>query len=81
MKRWTDYGISTVKFNDAHTHINKIRVHHGNDDTIGKSVEHTRADVIAAIKKGITFVTIFKGNDENWKKGQSVYIVKITCTR
>jgi hypothetical protein len=77
MEKWADYGISAVKFNSAHTHIDKVRVHPDNGDKIGPSVEQARTDIVNAIKKGITFVTMFKGNDGNWKKGQSVYIIKI----
>ena len=32
MSKWADYGISAVKFNDAHTHINKVQVHPDNGD-------------------------------------------------
>ena len=77
MEKWADYGISAVKFNFAHTHIDKVRVHPDNGDKIGPSVEQARTDIVNAIKKGITFVTMFKGNDGNWKKGQPVYIIKI----
>jgi hypothetical protein len=77
MNKWADYGISAVKFNYAHTHIDRVRVHPDNGDSIGASFEQSRMDVITAIKKGTTFVTIFKGNDGNWKKGQPVYIIKV----
>jgi len=77
MSKWADYGISAVKFNEAHTHINKVRVHPDNGDSIGAFTEQTRMDIVNAIKKGTTFVTIFKGSDGKWQKGQSVYIIKI----
>lgn len=77
MSKWADYGISAVRFNDARTHINKVRIHPDNGETIGASIEHTRADIVAAIKKGITFVTIFKGSDGKWQKGQPVRIIKV----
>lgn len=77
MNKWADYGISAVRYNAAHTHIDKVRAHPDNGDTIGAYSEYTRADVVAAIKKGTTFVTIFKGTDGKWKKGQPVYIIKV----
>ncbi|PKN52858.1 MAG: DUF3892 domain-containing protein [Deltaproteobacteria bacterium HGW-Deltaproteobacteria-13] len=77
MSKWADYGISAVKFNEGHTHINKVRVHPDNGDSIGAFFEQTRMDIVNAIKKGTTFVTIFKGSDGKWQKGQSVYIIKI----
>jgi len=77
MEKWADYGISAVKFNDAHTHINKVRVHPDNGDKMGAPVEQARTDIVNAIKKGITFVTIFDGENGKWKKGQPVKIIKI----
>lgn len=76
MSKWADFGISAVKYNYAHTHIDKVRVYPDNGVTIGPSVEQARTDIVNTIKKGITFVTIFKGDDEKWKKGQPVYIIK-----
>jgi hypothetical protein len=40
----------------------------------------SRPDIVAAIKRGVTFVTIFQGADGKWNKGQPVYIVKINGT-
>lgn len=80
MAKWADYGISAVRFNPAHTHIDRLRVHPDNGDTIGSYSEYARADIVAAIKKGTTFVTIFKGSDGNWKQGQPVFIIKVGGT-
>lgn len=77
MEKWADYGISAVKYNSAHTHIDKVRIHPDNGDKMGQSVEQARTDIVNAIKKGTTFVTILKGDDGKWKKGQPVYIIKI----
>lgn len=80
MAKWADYGISAVRFNGAHTHIDRVRVHRDNGDTIGEGTEYARANIVNSIKNGTTFVTIFKGNDGNWKKGQPVYIIVINGT-
>ena len=77
MSKWADYGISAVRFNGAHTHIDRVRAYPDSGDDFGTRVEHPRADIVAALKKGITYVTIFKGSDDKWNKGQPVYIVKI----
>jgi hypothetical protein len=80
VSKWADYGISAVRFNSAHTHIDRVRAHPDNGDTMGTGAEYARADIIAAIKKGTSFVTIFQGSDGGWKKGQAVYIIKINGT-
>ena len=81
MAKWADFGISAVRYNSEHTHIDKVRVHPDNGDSIGSATEYTRQSVIAAIKKGITFVTIIESADgKKWNKGQPVYIVEINGT-
>jgi hypothetical protein len=77
MDKWADYGISKVRYNAQHTHIDKVLAHPDNGDSIGPSSEQTRQDIIAAIKKGITFVTIILSSEGKWSKGQPVYIIKI----
>jgi hypothetical protein len=80
MSKWADYGISAVRFNGAHTHIDRVVVRPDNGSTIGAPTDHARADIVAAIKKGVTFVTIFKDSNNQWNKGQPVYIVTINGT-
>lgn len=77
MAKWADYGISAVRYNSAHTHIDMVRAHPDNGDTIGASAEYTRAGIIQSIKAGTTYVTIIKGSEGNWMKGQPIYIIKV----
>ena len=77
MAKWADYGISAVRYNAAHTHIDRVRAHPDDGDKIGISTDILRVGVIAAIKKGTTFMTIVKGAGEKWQSGQPVYIVKV----
>ncbi len=80
MSKWADYGISAVRFNNAHTHIDRVMALPDNGDAFGASTDHARTDIVAAIKRGVTYVTIFKDSNNKWSKGQSVYIVKINGT-
>lgn len=77
MSKWADCGISAVRFDSAHTHIDKVRVHLDNETLFGPQVEKSRQDVVSAIRKGVLFVTILKGDDGNWKKGQPVFIITL----
>ncbi|MGA7743883.1 MAG: DUF3892 domain-containing protein [Polyangia bacterium] len=76
MEKWADYCISAVQYTKDHTRIIKVEVRRDNGETIGNPSEETRQGVIDAIRKGVTFVTIFK-NDGKWKKGAEVGVVKI----
>ncbi|HEY2781975.1 MAG TPA: DUF3892 domain-containing protein [Steroidobacteraceae bacterium] len=76
MDKWADYGVSEVRFNFAHTHIDQLKINPDNGDTIGGGEMHSRAEVIDAIKRGTTFVTIFHTGSQ-WNKGQPVYIIRV----
>jgi len=76
MTKWADYCISAVRFNAGHTHIDRVRAHPDNGDTMGSPTDYERAAIVKAIKDGVTFVTIF-WNDGKWRKGQPVFIVRI----
>jgi hypothetical protein len=80
MTKWADFGISAVRFNAAHTHIDRVRAHPDNGDSIGAPSEYERASIVSAIETGTTFVTIFK-NAEKWSKGQPVYVITIDGTK
>lgn len=80
MSKWADYCISDVHFNSAHTHIDRVRARPDNGDKLGVASDHARADIVAAIKGGVTYVTVFKDKDGNWTKGQPVYIIRVHGT-
>jgi hypothetical protein len=78
MAKWADYCISAVRFNSAHTHIDRVQTYPDLGEKLGSMVEIDRARVVSAIKGGTTFVTIFRNSEGNWRLGQRVYIVKIS---
>lgn len=77
MAKWADYGICAVRYNSEHTHIQRVQVRPDTGETIGPVAEHSRGEIVDAIKKGVSFVTILLRSDGQWNKGQSVYIYKI----
>jgi hypothetical protein len=77
MTKWADYGISEVRYNQEKTHIVRVKVHVDNGETIGPPQEWMRGEVVTALERGKTFVTILKGSDGKWRKGQDVHIVTV----
>jgi hypothetical protein len=75
--KWADYGISHVRYDDERTHIVKVRVREDKGDTFGPAEEWARQDVVSAIETGTTFVTIVKGTDGRWERGQDVHIITV----
>lgn len=75
MTKWADYGISEVRYNGEHTHIDQVKVHVDNGESISAATIWKREDVVKALENGKTFVTILKSTEGKWNKGQLVYIV------
>lgn len=76
MAKWADYGISAVRYNTEHSHIDKVKVHEDTGETIGDAVEWARTKVVAQLEAGTTFVTILK-KEGKWTKGQDVHVVEV----
>lgn len=81
MVKWANYGISAVRYNSKGTHIDQVQYHADNGDTIGSSNVCSREQVISALERGYTFVTILKDSAGNWTKGSKVEIVTVHGTK
>ena len=75
--KWADYLISAVRYDADKTRIEKVKVHQDLGDTVGSPSESTRSTVVANIKSGNSYMTILKGQNGKWKKGQEVHIIEI----
>ena len=69
-----------MRYTATHTHIDKVLARPDNGDTIGMSIDKLRQEVVLDIKAGLTYVTITKGADGNWHRGQPVHIIKVNGT-
>ena len=77
MAKWADYCISAVRYNKEKTHIEKVKVHVDNGDSIGVGNTWERKSVVDSIEKKYTFVTITKNSKNKWNKGDDVSIIII----
>ena len=81
MAKWADYGISHVRYNDQRTHIVKVKVREDKGDSLGNAEEWSRSQVVSALDRGKTFVTILEGSDHKWNRGQDVHIITVNGTK
>lgn len=45
MEKWADYLISEVRYNSQHTHIDQVKIHEDNGDSVGEAKSlHTLSD-------------------------------------
>ncbi|BEU50142.1 hypothetical protein MAFF211520_04340 [Ralstonia pseudosolanacearum] len=77
MPKWADYLIAAVQFNPNRAHINRLRLAQDKGESIGSFQDYDRQQVVAAIKSGTTFVTIYKNGEDKWNQGKQVFVVPI----
>src|SRR3954470_24475242 len=75
--RWADYLISAVRYNASGSHIDAVRVHVDNGDSVGAGSGMSRQRVVTLLQSGSTFCTIFKSADNQWRRGADVRVVDI----
>lgn len=74
MNKWADYLISAMRItqNPNNRLIAYFKVHKDKGECIGAGTTWTEDEVLEAIKKGNSFITIYKENNGRWKKGSGV---------
>lgn len=77
MEKWADYGISKVTYDDERTDIVRVEVREDKGDKFGPAAKWTRSEVVSAIERGKSFVTILRSADNKWRKGQDVHIITV----
>ncbi|MCB0746074.1 MAG: DUF3892 domain-containing protein [Ignavibacteriales bacterium] len=81
MAKWADYLISAVKYDKEHKHIEEVKAHEDKEDSIGAAKIYSRMEIVNAIGRGVTFVTIYKNDKGSWNKGQKVFVVTINSKK
>lgn len=76
MAKWADFGVFRVKYNRDHTAIVEVEVRADLGENFGNPQTVTRVDVVAAIERGTTFVTVYS-RDGRSTKGEDVRVVAI----
>ena len=78
--KWADYLISAVRYDSDLNNrmVAYLKVHEDVGHSVGESKTWTKAELIEALAKGKTFVTILRDGSGNWKKG---YDVSITVSK
>jgi hypothetical protein len=76
-EKWADYLISAVRYNSTETHIDSVRIHVDNGDSVGAGVHESRQTVVNRLGAGYTFMTITAGDDGKWNKGAKVQTITI----
>lgn len=79
--KWADFLISAVRYNNAETHIDKVRVHEDEGDKVGTASARERTTVVNQLEDGYTFATITEGAEGKWKLGAKVRIVTVNGTK
>jgi len=76
VEKWAEYLISAVRYEENLNNkvISYFKVHRDNGDSVGDGSTWTLEEVLNAMRRGETFLTISKANGGKWKKGNSILI-------
>lgn len=84
MAKNADYYVAAVRLNEQGTHIVKLKAFVCKDDNNfepDQPIAFERSEVVAKIRDGKKFVTIYKGQDEKWKLGNEISVVEFPYLR
>lgn len=77
MQKWADYLISSIKTQPESPMVEKLMVHSDFGNMVRETVISSRSEVIANIKRGVTYTTVFKTAMGKWRKGDDVHLVNV----
>ena len=77
MAKWADYCISAVRYNREHKHIIIVSACADKGEELGSFSEVARTIVVSLIESKKTFVTINKGINGKYVKGEDVRITTV----
>lgn len=80
MTQHIDRFIAEVRYGQEHAYIVQVRGYANNNGSVGANYSQLRQNVIADIKKGIKYETIFRNSEGKWQHGMLVTIVTINGT-
>lgn len=82
MHKWADYLISAVRYEENlnSKSISHFKIHLDNGNSVGEGSTWTKQEVLEAIAKGKSFLTIIKDERGKWKKGRGVFLTKFDKT-
>ncbi len=77
MQKWADFLISAVKTNPNQPYVDSFEVHSDFGCMVCQTEIIPRTEVIANIKKGVTYATVFRTAMGKWRKGDDVHLVTV----
>jgi len=79
MEKWADYLVSAVRHQvDSGKRIaSHFKIHSDKGSSVSESTTWTKDEVLNAITKGKTFMTIYRENNGNWRRGSIVLLSKV----
>lgn len=77
MQKWADYLISGVKSEVGSNRIHHVEIHSDFGCLVCETKILSRAEVIESIKKGTSYVTVFKTAMGKWRRGEDVRVVTV----
>lgn len=75
MTKWADYCITAVRYNNTHTQILKVNACEDRGDGLGREKDLPRKKFMSELANKKTFITIYRENQGEFKKGRPIKLV------
>ncbi len=78
MAKWADFCITRKRMNSKGTHIDFVEVFPDLGDKLGAAATKSRGQVVADLKIGVTYITIYKpSSGSQYQQGEKVIIDRV----
>ena len=72
MSKWADFVVSGMKKGSGLANISHVQVHEDFGNEFGKPEIIDKKTLASHIKKGKTYLTIYKKNETDWEPGEII---------
>ena len=72
MAKWADFVVSAIKKGSGLANISHVQVHEDLENGFGSAVLLDKYELSSKIQKGISFITVYKKNENEWIPGNLI---------
>ena len=72
MSNWADFVITAVKRGPVLGEISQVQIHEDRDKEFGPPIIVKKHEIASDIKRGKTYITVFKVSENDWEPGEYV---------
>ena len=72
MAKWADFVVSAIQKGSGLANISHVQIHEDLENGFGPPQLIDKYQLSSKIQRGITFITVFKKNENDWAPGENI---------